>query len=126
MNEEDERRVLKALRKVKNRYELFDLLVFDDTIPKYHAIQWYGSYLSRFKSERKLTSKTNHMPRFTFNDAKEKIAALESQLQQEIKDKKIAIQMFEDQGNKNTVTLFQLVGWSAAAWAVGFLIGLLF
>ena len=64
------------------------------------------------------------MAKFTFTDAKAKIAELESKLEQEINDKKIAIQMFETQGNKNTVTLFQLIGWSAAAWAAGFLIGL--
>ena len=57
--------------------------------------------------------------RFTFADAKEKIADLESKLKQEVKDKKIAIQMFEDQGNKNTVTFFQLIGWSTASFILG-------
>ena len=57
--------------------------------------------------------------RFTFTDAKAKIAELETQLKAEIKDKKIAIDMFESQGNKDTVTFFQLIGWSTAAFILG-------
>ena len=63
------------------------------------------------------------MPKFTFKDAKEKIVDLESQLLQEIKDKKIALQLLENKGNKDTVTFFQLIGWCAATFVVS---GLLF
>ena len=48
------------------------------------------------------------------NEAKAKIAYLETKLKEK-----------EAEGNKDTVTFFQLIGWSAAACAVGLVIGLL-
>ena len=63
--------------------------------------------------------------RFTFADAKSKIQELDDKLKQEIKDKKLAIDMLENKGNKDTVTSFQLIGWSSSALVVGILIGAL-